>query len=140
MAGVENAADFNALWGDRRDCMVILGYSGHQRHGWRGDPARKLASRLRHARRHPTLFDAVTAFGEDVEDIPLNLFPLDGVAHDSAAAILRNGRVIAAAAEERFIRFKHATASGGNTMPPRRACEFCLAEAETSIDGVEHIA
>jgi len=120
--------------------MFILGYSGHQRHGWKGDPARKLASRLRHARRHPTLFDAVTAFGEEVEDIPLNLFPLDGVAHDSAAAILRGGRVIAAAAEERFIRFKHATAPGGNTMPPRRACEFCLAEAGTSIDGVEHIA
>jgi carbamoyltransferase len=120
--------------------MLILGFSGHRRHGWKGDPARKLASRLRHARRHPTLFDAVTAFGEDVEDIPLNLFPLDGVAHDSAAAILRDGRVIAAAAEERFIRFKHATAPGGNTMPPRRACEYCLAEAGTTIDGVEHIA
>src|ERR1700730_18625048 len=120
--------------------MLILGFSGHRRHGWKGDPPRKLASRLSHARRHPTLFDAVTAFGEEVEDIPLNLFPLDGVAHDSAAAILRDGRVIAAAAEERFVRFKHATAPGGNTMPPRRACEFCLAEAGTSIDGVEHIA
>jgi carbamoyltransferase len=120
--------------------LLVLGYSGHRRHGWKHDAERKLASRLRHARRHPTLFDAVTAFGEDPEDLPLNLFPLDGVGHDSAAAILRDGDVIAAAAEERFTRFKHATGPGGNTTPPRQACGFCLTQARASIDDVEHIA
>jgi carbamoyltransferase len=120
--------------------LLILGYSGHRRHGWKGDAERKLASRLRHARQHPTLFDAVTSFGEEVEDLPLNLFPLDGVGHDSAAAILRDGAVIAAAAEERFTRFKHATGPGGNTAPPRQASAFCLAQAAASIDDVEHIA
>jgi carbamoyltransferase len=120
--------------------LLILGYSGHRRHGWKGNAERKLASRLRHARQHPTLFDAVTSFGEEVEDLPLNLFPLDGVGHDSAAAILRNGAVVAAAAEERFTRFKHATGPGGNTAPPRQASAFCLTQAAASIDDVEHIA
>jgi carbamoyltransferase len=120
--------------------LLVLGYSGHRRHGWKGDAKGKLASRLRHGRRHPTLFDAVTSFGEDIEDLPLNLFPLDGVGHDSAAAILRHGGVIAAAAEERFTRFKHATGPGGNTAPPRQASAFCLSQAAASIDDVEHIA
>jgi carbamoyltransferase len=120
--------------------LLVLGYSGHRRHGWKGNAERKLASRLRHARQHPTLFDAVTSFGEDIEDLPLNLFPLDGVGHDSAAAILRDGVVVAAAAEERFTRFKHATGPGGNTAPPRKASAFCLAQAGASIDNVEHIA
>jgi carbamoyltransferase len=32
--------------------VLVLGCSGHRRHGWKGDSGRKLASRLRHARRH----------------------------------------------------------------------------------------
>jgi carbamoyltransferase len=120
--------------------VLVLGYSGHRRQGWKGNAERKLASRLRHAKRHPTLFDAVTSFGEEPEDLPLNLFPLDGVGHDSAAAILRSGTVIAAAAEERFTRFKHATRPGGDTIPARRASAFCLTQAGASIDDVEHLA
>ena len=120
--------------------MLVLGCSGHRRHGWKRDSGRKLASRLRHARRHPTLFDAVTSFGDEPEDLPLNLFPLDGVGHDSAAAILRSGIVSAAAAEERFARFKHATRPGGDTIPPRQSALFCLAHAGASIDDVDHIA
>src|SRR6266705_993460 len=120
--------------------MLVVGYAGHQRHGWKENAERKLASRLRHSRRHPTIFDAITSFGEDVEDLPGNLFPLDGVGHDSAAAILRDGRLLAAAAEERFNRFKHSTAPGGRTLGPRRAAAFCLAQAGAAIDQVGHIA
>src|SRR6266702_1208565 len=120
--------------------MLVLGYAGHRRHGWKGETERKLASRLRHARRHTTFFDAIASFGEDPEDLPLNLLPLDGVGHDSAAAILRDGRVLAAAAEERFNRLKHSTAAGGNVLPPRRCVEFCLAEVGATIDEIEHIA
>lgn len=120
--------------------MVVLGWSGYRRHGWKHNPEPKLQSRLRHARRHATIFDSLVAFGEDPEDIPLNLFPLDGIGHDSAAAVLRDGRVLAAAAEERFIRLKHATAAGGNTLLPHRATEFCLQEAGISINDVDHIA
>src|ERR1700692_3801965 len=65
-------------------CMLVLGYAGHRRHGWKNRPEQKLASRLRHAARHPTIFDSITSHGEDVEDLPVNLFPLDGVGHDSA--------------------------------------------------------
>jgi carbamoyltransferase len=120
--------------------MLILGYAGHQRHGWSENPERKLASRLRHARRHSTLFDAISSFGEEVEDLPMNLFPLDGVGHDGSAAILRDGTLLAAAAEERFNRLKHSTAPGGRTLPPSRAPQYCLAEAGASIQEVEHIA
>src|SRR5229473_5943740 len=118
--------------------MLILGYAGHQRHGWKSEG--KLVSRMRHSQRHPVIFDAITSFGENIEDLPLNLFPLDGVGHDSAAAIFRDGRLIAAAAEERFNRFKHSTSAGGRILPPRRAVEYCLAEAGQSIEDVDHIA
>jgi len=118
--------------------MLILGYAGHQRHGWRSEG--KLAARLRHARRHTLVFDQVTSFGEDVEDLPLNFFPLDGVGHDSAAAILRDGHLLAAAAEERFNRFKHSTAAGGKVLPPGKAAEFCLAAAGRTAGDLEHVA
>src|SRR5690349_6040629 len=120
--------------------MLVLGYAGHRRHGWRNRAEQKLASRLRHSAAHQSIFDAIASFGEDVEDIPVNLFPLDGVGHDGAAAILREGEVLAAAAEERFNRFKHATGRGGNTFAPCRAAQYCLDEAGVSIDDVEHVA
>ncbi|HEY4921269.1 MAG TPA: carbamoyltransferase C-terminal domain-containing protein [Xanthobacteraceae bacterium] len=118
--------------------MLILGYAGHQRHGWKSEG--KLASRMRHSRRYPLIFDAITAFGEDAEDLPLNFFPLDGVGHDSAAAILSDGHLKAAAAEERFNRFKHSTAAGGRILPPRKAVDYCLAETGHRIEDVDHIA
>jgi carbamoyltransferase len=118
--------------------MLILGYAGHRRHGWTSE--KKLASRMRHARRYPLVFDSITSFGEDVEDLPLNLFPLDGVGHDSAAAVLRDGHLVAAAAEERFNRFKHSTSAGGKVLPPRKAVNYCLAEVDHTIDDVDHVA
>ncbi len=47
--------------------------------------------------------------------------------HDSAAAILKDGKIIAAAQEERFTRRKHDPGF------PRGAINYCLEEAE--IDG-----
>ena len=43
--------------------------------------------------------------------------------HDSAAALVVDGRVVAAAQEERFTRKKHDPAF------PSKAVEYCLAEA-----------
>ena len=43
--------------------------------------------------------------------------------HDSAAALLRNGEIVAAVQEERFTRKKH------DSSFPRRAIEYCLKEA-----------
>ena len=54
--------------------------------------------------------------------------------HDSAAALLVNGDLIAAAAEERFSRKKHT----GDF--PADAIQFCLSEAGITIDDVDEIA
>lgn len=51
--------------------------------------------------------------------------------HDSAACLLYNGKVIAAAEEERFSRKKH------DNSFPKLAVEFCLKEAKISVDDVE---
>ena len=53
--------------------------------------------------------------------------------HDSAAVLLRNGRIVAAAQEERFTRKKH------DADFPRHAIDFCLGEAGCGIDGVDHV-
>jgi carbamoyltransferase len=54
--------------------------------------------------------------------------------HDSAAALVRDGRIVAAAAEERFCRRKHTDEF------PKRAIEYCLEAAELeSIDQLDAI-
>lgn len=47
--------------------------------------------------------------------------------HDSAAALLRNGEIVAAASEERFTRKK------GDPAFPHRAVEFCLRHAGVEV-------
>jgi carbamoyltransferase len=54
--------------------------------------------------------------------------------HDAAAAIVVDGRVVAAAAEERFNRQKHSGAF------PHRALRFCLDRAGLELDDVDEIA
>ena len=54
--------------------------------------------------------------------------------HDSAAALVIDGTVVAAAAEERFNRKKHC----GDF--PRAAIEYCLAEAGIALEDVDEIA
>jgi len=54
--------------------------------------------------------------------------------HDSAAALLRNGEIIAAAQEERFTRKKHDPGF------PRRAIEYCLEEAGISAAEIDFVA
>ncbi len=53
--------------------------------------------------------------------------------HDSAAALVRDGEVIAAAQEERFCRQKHHAGF------PIRAIQYCLREAEITLDQLDHI-
>ena len=53
--------------------------------------------------------------------------------HDSAAALVKDGVVIAAAAEERFNRKKHYNGF------PTLACQFCLAYASIKIEDVDRI-
>src|ERR1700752_611708 len=54
--------------------------------------------------------------------------------HDAAAALVRDGEIVAAALEERFTRKKH------DSSFPRHALEYCLAEAGVSLDQVDLVA
>jgi carbamoyltransferase len=53
--------------------------------------------------------------------------------HDSAAALIANGEIVAAAQEERFTRKKHDPGF------PQRAIEYCLREGGITLDDVDHI-
>jgi carbamoyltransferase len=59
---------------------------------------------------------------------------IGGYVHDASAAIIHNGRVVAAVQEERLTKVKHA---GGF---PYKSIEFCLNEAEISFDDLDSIA
>lgn len=54
--------------------------------------------------------------------------------HDSAACLLKDGQVIAAAQEERFTRIKH------DFHFPKESIKFCLAEAGITIKDVEYVS
>lgn len=53
--------------------------------------------------------------------------------HDSAAALLKDGELVAAAMEERFTRIKHDNGF------PQMAAEFCLAEAGIDASDLEYV-
>jgi carbamoyltransferase len=53
--------------------------------------------------------------------------------HDSAAALIEDGYITAAAQEERFTRKKHDAAF------PEQAIRYCLAEAKVDLDDVDHV-
>ncbi len=53
--------------------------------------------------------------------------------HDSAAALLQDGKIIAAAQEERFTRKKHDAAF------PEHAIRYCLDAAGGDLDDVDHV-
>jgi carbamoyltransferase len=53
--------------------------------------------------------------------------------HDSAAAIVENGKIIAAAQEERFTRIK------GDSSFPHNAIDYCLRECGISVEDVGYI-
>jgi carbamoyltransferase len=53
--------------------------------------------------------------------------------HDSAAALVEDGRVLAAAQEERFTRKKH------DPSFPRHAIAYCLDAAGSSLDALDHV-
>ncbi len=54
--------------------------------------------------------------------------------HDAAAALVRDGEIIAAAQEERFTRKKHDSGF------PKHALDYCLAEAGVKLDQVDLVA
>jgi carbamoyltransferase len=67
---------------------------------------------------------------------------INAVYHDSAACLVKDGKIIAAAEEERFTRKKHAK----RPVPfstyelPYYAIDYCLKEAGIHLSDVDHIA
>ena len=53
--------------------------------------------------------------------------------HDSAAALLIDGKIVAAAQEERFTRRKHEPSF------PASAVRYCLAEANIKASEIDHV-
>jgi carbamoyltransferase len=53
--------------------------------------------------------------------------------HDSAAALIDNGRIVAAAQEERFTRRKH------DASFPHNAIAYCLEEAGVTAETLDHV-
>jgi carbamoyltransferase len=68
-----------------------------------------------------------------VPDAPCWILGISALYHDSAAALIRDGEVVAAVQEERFTRLKH------DPSLPLRAAEWCLAHAGITKDDLSHV-
>ncbi len=64
----------------------------------------------------------------------MNILGISAFYHDSAACLVRDGRIIAAAQEERFSRRKH------DARFPIHAVNFCLAEGKVGKNGLDVVA
>src|SRR6267142_5500755 len=65
---------------------------------------------------------------------PVRILGISAFYHDSAAALLVDGRIVAAAQEERFTRRKY------DARFPRHAIEYCLEAAGVGLGAVDHVA
>ena len=63
----------------------------------------------------------------------INILGISAFFHDSAAALLRDGEIIAAAQEERFTRRKH------DPGYPSKAIDFCLKEGGVNMTQLDYV-
>jgi carbamoyltransferase len=63
----------------------------------------------------------------------LRILGLSAFYHDSAAALVEDGRIVAAAQEERFSRKKH------DSRFPVHAIGYCLEQAATDLGGIDRV-
>ncbi|MFZ0035644.1 MAG: carbamoyltransferase N-terminal domain-containing protein, partial [Sedimentisphaerales bacterium] len=63
----------------------------------------------------------------------MNILGISAFYHDSAAALVRDGEIIAAAQEERFTRIKH------DNRFPSNAVEYCLQAGEVTADKLDYV-
>ena len=64
----------------------------------------------------------------------MNILGISAFYHDSAAALVRDGQIVAAAQEERFTRKKH------DSNFPAQAVRYCLAEGGVAPDRLDAVA
>ena len=65
---------------------------------------------------------------------PVNILGLNAYHGDSSAALISDGKIIAAAEEERFLRMKHWAGF------PEQAIRYCLSEAMVKLSDIDVIA
>jgi len=65
--------------------------------------------------------------------VPTRILGISAYYHDSAACLVEDGRIVAAAQEERFTRKKHDAAF------PARAVDYCLKEAGITARELTHV-
>src|ERR1051326_5196121 len=63
----------------------------------------------------------------------MRLLGVSAFYHDSAAALVEDGRIVAAAQEERFSRRKH------DARFPRGAIAYCLGEGGIDVHGLDYV-
>jgi len=63
----------------------------------------------------------------------MNILGISAYYHDSAAALIVNGKIVSAAQEERFTRKKH------DPSFPAHAIKYCLASQDISINDVDYV-
>lgn len=63
----------------------------------------------------------------------MNILGISAYYHDSAAALIRDGKIVAAAQEERFSRKKH------DARFPKNAIAYCLKEAKIELRDLDQI-
>ena len=66
--------------------------------------------------------------------MPTHILGISAYYHDSAACIVRDGEIVAAAQEERFSRIKH------DHRFPSKAVDYCLREAGITAADLDHVA
>jgi carbamoyltransferase len=66
--------------------------------------------------------------------VAVNILGISAYYHDSAACLLRDGEIVAAAEEERFTRLK------GDPSFPVHAARFCLREGGLGPEGLDYVA
>src|SRR4051812_17030061 len=67
-------------------------------------------------------------------DSPIHILGISAYYHDSAACLIRDGHIVAAAQEERFSRKKHDAAF------PVNAARYCLEAGGIHAEDLKHVA
>ena len=64
----------------------------------------------------------------------MNILGISAFYHDSAACLVQDGKIVAAAQEERFTRIKHDSAF------PKNAIDFCLKDNRLTVKDIDYVA
>src|SRR5919205_2376713 len=69
----------------------------------------------------------------------MNILGLSGKERDAAAALVQNGRVVAAIEEEKLARIRHVGMDYAGGLP-HRAIGFCLERAGVTFEQLDYVA